>query len=133
MAFTPFIERNIVWLYTGDLGRLAGFCRDVMGLPPVLGQGVRRVFQVSPTRFPVEDLDTAYAQFKARGLPFEAPPDLSPGRPGAGRGADSVPPRAAVPVALRRNRHGGSGRPPAPAAAIPGRAARLPGSCAPRR
>jgi catechol 2,3-dioxygenase-like lactoylglutathione lyase family enzyme len=71
-----------------------------MGLPQVLDQGVCRVFQVSPTgflgvcdkpgrprgtkgmmfTFLVEDLDAAYAHYKARGVPFEAPPDLSPGR-----------------------------------------------------
>ena len=78
MAVMPFIEQHIVWLYTDDLGRLAGFHRDIMGLPQVPGQGVRRVFQVSPTRFPVEELHAAHAHFKTRGVHFEAPPGLIP-------------------------------------------------------
>jgi hypothetical protein len=47
----PFIEQNVVWLYTDDPERLAGFYRDVLELPQVLDQGVCRVFQVSPTGF----------------------------------------------------------------------------------
>jgi predicted enzyme related to lactoylglutathione lyase len=99
-AKQPFIEQNVVWLYTDDLDRLAGFYRDVMELPQVLDQGVCRVFQVSPTgflgvcnkanrprgtkgmmfTFLVEDVEAAYAYYKARGVEFDGPPDMLGGR-----------------------------------------------------
>jgi len=95
-----FIEQNVVWLYTDDLERLAAFYRDVLELPQVLDQGVCRVFQVSPTgflgvcnkegrprgtkgmmfTFLVEDVETAYAHFLARGVEFDGPPNMLGGR-----------------------------------------------------
>lgn len=106
MAETPaptpriFFEQNVVWLYTDDLDRLAGFYRDVMELPEVLDQGVCRVFRVSPTgflgvcnkagrprgtkgmmfTFLVEDVEAAYAHYKAKGVAFDGPPDMSGSR-----------------------------------------------------
>jgi predicted enzyme related to lactoylglutathione lyase len=95
-----FIEQNVVWLYADDLDRLAGFYRDVIGLPQVLDQGVCRVFQVSPTgflgvcnkegrprgtkgmmfTFLVEDVEAAYEHFLARGVQFDGPPNMLGGR-----------------------------------------------------
>ena len=95
-----FIEQNVVWLYTADLERLAAFYRDVIGLPQVLDQGICRVFQVSPTgflgvcdkpgrplgtkgmvfTFLVADVEAAYQHFKARGVAFDGPPNMSGGR-----------------------------------------------------
>jgi len=94
-----FFEQNVVWLYTDDLDRLAEFYRDVLELPQVLDQGVCRVFQVSPTgflgvcnkegrprgtrgmmfTFLVEDIVAAYEHYRARGVVFDGPPDLSGG------------------------------------------------------
>jgi catechol 2,3-dioxygenase-like lactoylglutathione lyase family enzyme len=92
----PFIEQNVVWLYTDDLERLTTFYRDVLELPQVLDQGACRVFQVSPTgflgvcnkegrprgtkgmifTFLVEDLMAAYRYYRARGVEFDGPPDM---------------------------------------------------------
>lgn len=96
-----FIEQNVVWLYTEQLDRLAGFYRDVIGLKRVLDQGNCQVFQVSPTgflgvcnkpgrplgtkgmvfTFLVADVEAAYQHFKARGVAFDAPPDMSADQP----------------------------------------------------
>jgi catechol 2,3-dioxygenase-like lactoylglutathione lyase family enzyme len=95
-----FFEQNVVWLYTDDLDRLAAFYRDVLELPEVLDQGICRVFRVSPTgflgvcnkagrprgtrgmmfTFLVEDVEAAYAHFRAKGVVFDGPPDMSGGR-----------------------------------------------------
>lgn len=92
-----FIEQNIVWLYTDDLPGLCRFYHEVLGLPEVLDQGACRVFRLSPTGFLgicnsphrprgtqgmmitllVEDVDIAHAHFRARGVTFDGPPEMS--------------------------------------------------------
>ncbi len=96
----PFIEQNVVWMYTDDIERHAAFYRDVLDLPQVLDQGVCRIFQVSPTgflgvcdkvgrprgtkgmmfTFLVENVEEAYAWMVARGVAFDGPPDMRGGK-----------------------------------------------------
>jgi catechol 2,3-dioxygenase-like lactoylglutathione lyase family enzyme len=96
----PFIEQNVVWLYSDDLDTHAAFYRDVLGLKQVLDQGVCRIFQVSPTgflgvcnkegrprgnkgmmfTFLVEDVEEMYQYLLARGVEFDGPPNMLGGR-----------------------------------------------------
>ncbi|MGK7868074.1 VOC family protein [Falsiroseomonas sp. E2-1-a20] len=96
----PFIEQNVVWLYSDDLDTHAAFYRDVLGLTQVLDQGVCRIFQVSPTgflgvcnkegrprgtkgmmfTFLVEDVEEMYQYLLARGVAFDGPPNMLGGR-----------------------------------------------------
>jgi catechol 2,3-dioxygenase-like lactoylglutathione lyase family enzyme len=90
----PFIEQNIVWLYSDDLETHAAFYRDTLGLPQVMDQGACRIFRVSPTgflgvcdtpgrprgtsgmmfTFLVADVEAAYQDLLARGVVFDGPP-----------------------------------------------------------
>ena len=102
-----FFEQSITWLYTENLdrlGRLDRFYGEVLELPFVMDQqvagGHTRIYRASPTHFIglcaipnrslgtkgmiftflVPDLAAAYAHYRARGVPFESEPDMSPGR-----------------------------------------------------
>lgn len=99
-----FFEQSVTWLYTQDLDRLARFYGEVLDLPFVMDQqvagGRTRIYRASPTHFIglcdipnrplgtkgmiftflVRDVEAAYAQLRARGVPFENAPDMSPGR-----------------------------------------------------
>jgi len=102
-----FFEQSIIWLYTADLAgleRLARFYGEVIGLPFVMDQqvagGHTRIYRASPTQFIglcaipnrslgtkgmiftflVRDVQRAHAALKARGVPFESAPDMTPGK-----------------------------------------------------
>lgn len=102
-----FFEQSITWLYTADLAgldRLARFYGQVLELPFVMDQqvagGHTRIYRASPTHFIglcaipnrslgtkgmiftflVPDLEAAHAHYRARGVPFESTPDMTPGR-----------------------------------------------------
>lgn len=102
-----FFEQSITWLYTADLAgleRLARFYGEVLELPFVMDQqvagGQTRIHRASPTHFIglccipnrslgtrgmiftflVPDLAVAHAHYRARGVPFESEPDMTPGK-----------------------------------------------------
>ena len=86
--------QSLVFLYTDDLPRLAGFYGGVLGLEEVLDQGACRIFRASPTgfiglcdspgrprgtrgvmvSFVVADVQASYAALLAQGVAFDAPP-----------------------------------------------------------
>ncbi|MEQ8584623.1 MAG: VOC family protein [Thalassobaculaceae bacterium] len=95
---SPFaIQQQVTFLYTRDLAAGSAFLRDKMGLRLALNQfDLCHIYEVAPNAFlgvctnrpapadpgvtysfVVSDADAAYETLKARGVEFEAPPELS--------------------------------------------------------
>lgn len=95
---SPFaIQQQVTFLYTRDLAAGSAFLRDKMGLRLALNQfDLCHIYEVAPNAFlgvctnrpapadpgvtysfVVDDADAAYETLKARGVAFEAPPELS--------------------------------------------------------
>jgi catechol 2,3-dioxygenase-like lactoylglutathione lyase family enzyme len=95
-----FIEQSMTFLYSDDLEAHAAFYRDVLELEQVLDQGVCRVFRVSDTSFLgvcnkadrprgtkgmmftflCDDVEAMYKALLAKGVVFDAPPDMRGGK-----------------------------------------------------
>lgn len=94
----PFaIRQQVTFLYTRDLSAGSSFLRDKVGLRLVLNQfDLCHIYETAPNAFlgvctnrpapedpgvtysfVVSDADAAYETMKARGVEFEAPPELS--------------------------------------------------------
>ena len=96
----PFIEQSMTFFYTDDIERLAAFYGETLELPMVLDQGVCRIFRVSETSFLgvcnkkgrprgtrgvmftflCENVEEMYRYLQAKGVVFDAPPDMRGGR-----------------------------------------------------
>lgn len=95
---SPFaIQQQVTFLYTRDLAAGSAFLRDKMGLRLALNQfDLCHIYEVAPNAFlgvctnrpapadpgvtysfVVSDADATYETLKARGVEFEAPPELS--------------------------------------------------------
>ncbi len=90
----------MTFLYSDDLEAHAAFYRDVLELEQVLDQGVCRIFRVTETSFLgvcnkanrprgtkgmmftflCEDVEAMHASLVAKGVMFDAPPDMRGGK-----------------------------------------------------